>query len=75
MTDVSNRRVPVTIRALLAGLCIVAPLGAQTITVGSATAAAAGCLCRLTVPAGVDTATFIPFALIAEQGPAGRWRS
>lgn len=54
-----------TVRALLAGLCIAAPLGAQTITVGSTTAAAGQVAYgKLDIPAGVDTATFIPFALI-----------
>jgi len=53
------------IRALFVGLCISAPLGAQTFTVGSTTAAAGQTVYgRLDVPAGVDSATFIPFALI-----------
>lgn len=54
-----------TVRALLAGLCIAAPLGAQTFTVGS-TVAAAGQVAygRLEIPAGVDSATFIPFAIV-----------
>lgn len=53
------------IRALFVGLCISAPLGAQTFTVGSTTAAAGQTVYgRLDVPPGVDSATFIPFALI-----------
>ena len=52
-------------RVLLVLLAAAAPLGAQTFTVGS-TSAAMGQTSygRLEVPAGVDSATFIPFALI-----------
>lgn len=54
-----------TVRSLLAGFCIAAPLGAQTFTVGSTTAAAGqAAYGRLEIPAGVDSATFIPFAII-----------
>ena len=58
-------RMPVTIRHLLAGLCIAAPLAAQTLTVGSTDAVAGRTVFgRLDVPAGVDAATFMPFAII-----------
>ncbi len=61
-----------TVRALLAGLCIAAPLGAQTFTVGSTTAAAGQVAYgRLEIPAGVDSATFIPFAIV-RGAKAGR---
>lgn len=54
-----------TVRALVAGLCMAAPLGAQTFTVGSTTATAGQVAYgRLDISAGVDTATFIPFVII-----------
>ena len=54
-----------TIRTLLAGLCMAAPLAAQTITVGSTEAVSGQTVFgRLDVPAGVDAATFMPFAII-----------
>ena len=59
-----------TARALLVGLCIAAPLGAQTFTVGSTTAMAGQVAYgRLEIPAGVDSATFIPFAIIRGTRP------
>ena len=61
----STLRIPVIIRALFVGLCIAAPLGAQTFTVGSTTATAGQTAYgRLDIAAGIDSATFIPFALI-----------
>ena len=54
-----------TVRALLAALFLAAPLGAQTLTVGSTTVTAGQVAYgRLEIPAGVDEATFIPFAVI-----------
>ncbi len=52
-------------RALLFVLLVAAPVGAQTFTVGS-TVAVAGQVAygRLDIAAGVDSATFIPFAII-----------
>jgi len=52
-------------RALLVSLFVAVPVCAQTFIVGS-TAAAAGQVAygRLEIPAGVDSATFIPFAII-----------
>lgn len=59
-------------RALFVLLMLAAPVSAQTVTVGSTTAAAGQTAYgRLEVPPGSDSATFIPFAII-HGAKAGR---
>lgn len=53
-------------RALLFVLLVAAPVGAQTLTVGSTVAIAGQVVYgRLDIAAGVDSATFVPFAIIS----------